>query len=227
MSESGKNWTGFLDRLGHDLREPLRAVNAFSELLNEAAKGRLDAECDRFLGEIAGGASRMSLIVDGLSRYALALEAKDAGAEASLQLAFDAVAAGLNGEIQACGARVTSDPLPRVAVKLERLMQLLENLIRNSLRFRQDGAAPVIHVSAELREPDQWTIRVRDNGIGVAPEDRETIFQPFARVHGRRYPGAGLGLTICRAIVENYGGAIRVEPGAGPGTVISFTLPGV
>ena len=225
MSQTPDNWAQFLDRLTHDLREPLRAVHAFSELLNEAAKDRLDPECVRFLEEILAGSSRMSTIVDALSRYALALEEKDTGAEASLQLAFDAAIAALDGEIQASGATVTGDPLPRVGVRLERLIQLLDNLIGNSLRFRQNAAAPVIHVSAQLLSPDQWTIRVRDNGIGVAPEDREAIFKPFVRMHGRKYPGVGLGLTICREIVENHGGTIRIEPAKDAGSVVVFTLP--
>jgi signal transduction histidine kinase len=225
MSQTPDNWAQFLDRLAHDLREPLRAVHAFSELLNEAAKDRLDPECGRFLEEILAGSSRVSTIVDALSRYALALEEKDTGAEASLQLACDAAIAALDGEIQASGAIVSVDPLPRVGVRIERLIQLLGNLLGNSLRFRQDAAAPVIHVSAQLLSPDQWTISVRDNGIGVAPEDRETIFKPFVRVHGRKYPGVGLGLTICRAIVENHGGTIRIEPSEDAGSVVVFTLP--
>ena len=178
MSESGKNWAHFFDRLVHDLREPLRAVHTFSELLNDAAKDRLDPECGRCLEEILAGSSRLNTIVDGLSRYALALGEKNTGASASLQLAFDAAVAALDGEIRASGATVTSDPLPCVAVRLERLIQLLGNLIGNSLRFRQDSAAPVVHVSAQMLAPDQWTIRVRDNGIGVAPEDCEAIFKP-------------------------------------------------
>jgi signal transduction histidine kinase len=227
MSETPENRAQFLDRLAHDLREPLRAVHAFSELLNEAAKDRLDPECGRFLEEILAGSSRMGIILDALSRYALALGEKETGAEASLQLAFDAAIASLDGEIQASGATVTSDPLPRVGVPLERLIQLLGNLIGNSLRFRQNAAAPVIHVSAQLLSPDQWTIRVRDNGIGVAPEDREAIFKPFVRVHGRKYPGVGLGLTICREIVENHGGTIRIEPAKDAGSLCTFTLPAV
>lgn len=229
MSESGKNWAHFFDRLVHDLREPLRAVHTFSELLNDAAKDRLDPECGRCLEEILAGSSRLNTIVHGLSRYALALGEKNTGASASLQLAFDAAVAALDGEIRASGATVTSDPLPCVAVRLERLIQLLGNLIGNSLRFRQDSAAPVVHVSAQMLAPDQWTIRVRDNGIGVAPEDCEAIFKPFVRIHGRKYAGVGLGLTICREIVENYGGAIwmepRIEPAKEAGSQVVFTLP--
>jgi signal transduction histidine kinase len=166
----------------------------------------------------------MSTLIDGLSRYALSLGETD-GSEASLQLAFDTVVAGLADEIQAAGATVTSDRLPRVGVKLERLIQLLENLIGNSLRFRRE-AAPVIHVSAQPAPADEWEIRVSDNGIGIAREDCEKIFNPFAKIHGRKYPGAGLGLTICRTIVDNYGGSIWMEPGVdGMGSVFVFTLP--
>ncbi len=229
MNQTDKNWGLFLDRLAHDLREPLRSIRSFSELLGEAAKGRLDPQCDRFLEEIIAGSANMGTLIDGLSQYALAVEEEDSGADASLQLAFDTVVTGLHDEIQASGATVTSDRLPRVSVKIERLIQLLGNLIGNSLRFRRK-AAPVIHVGAEPVAVDDgaadlWLIRVSDNAIGVPPEYHEAIFKPFARIHGRSFPGAGLGLTICRKIVENHGGTIRVEPGTEVGSVFLFTLP--
>jgi chemotaxis family two-component system sensor kinase Cph1 len=130
----------------------------------------------------------------------------------------------LGEQIRASGATVTAVDLPRVNLSLERSMQLLENLIGNALRFRSD-APPVIRVSASSGDDGMWMIRVEDNGIGVAREDCEAIFEPFMRVAGKRFPGTGLGLTICRRIVEAHGGTIRMESSQGQGSLCIFTLP--
>jgi signal transduction histidine kinase len=223
-TENGQ-WAEFLDRLVHDLREPLRSVGAFSELLEENAGGRLDAEGDRALGEILAGASKMGTLLEGLSGYSLALrESADTVSAASLQSAFKIVLAELDSRIRACGATVTGVDLPKVNVGLERLMQLLRNLIGNSLIFRS-AAAPVIRISAAQEAAGIWAIQVEDNGIGIAPEDCEAIFKPFMRVEGKKYGGVGLGLSICRRIVEAHGGTIRMESTPGRGSICTFTLP--
>jgi len=220
-SESAQS-VEFLDRLVHDLREPLRSIGVFSELLSEIAKDRLGAEGDRVLSEILAGASRMGTLLEGLAGYSLAL--RESSGPASLQSAFRIVIANLDAEIRACDASVTAVDLPKVNVGLERLMQLLENLIGNSLRFRSE-AAPVIRISAAPETADMCTISVEDNGIGIAPEDCEAVFKPFMRVAGKKYPGAGLGLAICRSIVEAHGGTIRMESALGRGSTCTFTLP--
>jgi len=212
----------FLDRLVHDLREPLRSIGAFSELLSEIANGRLGAEGDRVLSEILAGVAKMGTLLDGLAGYSLAL--RESSGPASLQSAFRIVVANLDSQIRACDASVTAADLPKVNVSLERLMQLLENLIGNSLRFRSE-AAPVIRISAAPETAGIRTISVEDNGIGIAPEDCEAIFKPFMRVAGKKYPGAGLGLTICRSIVEAHGGTIRMKSAPGRGSICTFTLP--
>jgi signal transduction histidine kinase len=207
----------FLDRLVHDLREPLRSIGVFSELLAEIAKGRLGDEGDRAVGEILAGASKMGTLLDGLSGYSLAL--RESSESASLQSALAIVVANLEDD-----AIVTGVDLPRLGVSLERLMQLLENLIGNSLRFRSQ-AAPEIRISATPDASEMWTIQVQDNGIGIAPENCEAIFKPFIKVEGRKYPGAGLGLAICKSIVEAHGGTIRMESTLGRGSICTFTLP--
>lgn len=219
-----EQWAEFLDRLVHDLREPLRSINAFSELLAEMAKGRLGAEGDQVLTEILGGTSRMRTLLEGLSAYSLALREPAEGAGASLQSAFKIVIAALEEQIRACDATVVGADLPRLNVSLERLMQLLENLIGNSLRFRSE-APPTIQVSAAPEADGMWAISVEDNGIGIAAEDCAAIFRPFMRVEGKKYPGAGLGLSICRRIVEAHGGTIHMESTPGRGSVCTFTLP--
>lgn len=225
-SDRDADWADFLDRLVHDLREPLRSVHAFSELLSETAEDRLGIDGDEAIREILSGTTRIRTLIDGLSGYSLALrESANAGDSpaASLQLAFNIVLDAWDKQIRACGATVTAENLPKVGVSLERLMQLLENLIGNSLKFRSD-APPVVRVSAHP-EADGWIIAVEDNGMGIDPSDCERIFQPFTRIHGRKHPGAGLGLPLCRKIVEAHGGWIRMGPRAEGGSVCTFWLP--
>lgn len=221
--DQDRDWAEFLDRLVHDLREPLRSVHAFSELLSETAKERLGIDGDEAIREILSGTTRIRTLIDGLSGYSLALRESADSRGASLQLAFNIVLDALDSQIRASGATVTADNLPKVGVSLERLMQLLENLIGNSLKFQGD-APPVVRVSARP-EGDGWTIEVEDNGMGIDPADSERIFQPFTRIHGRKRPGAGLGLAMCRKIVEAHGGAIRMSPRAEGGSVCTFWLP--
>jgi signal transduction histidine kinase len=224
----------FLDRLVHDLREPLRSIGSFSELLAEIAEGRLDAEGNRVLSEILSGATKLGTLLDGLAGYSAALRgsAVSSSGTSSLPSALKIVVAQMAEQIRMSGAtvsgvEVTGGQLPCLAIGLEPLMKLLENLIGNSLRFRSE-AAPVIRISAAPdAAPDKdglWAIRVEDNGIGIAPEDCETVFLPFKRVAGKKYPGSGLGLTVCKTIVEAHGGTIRMASGPGGGAVCTFTL---
>lgn len=218
------DWPRFLDRLVHDLREPLRSMYAFTELFGELAKGRLGTEGDHMIEEILSGAERMRTLIDAISGYSLALQEQANGVSASLQLALDIAADSNDGLVRENGARITGDSLPRVAVPLEQLTRLFENLISNALRFRREEP-PVIRVSASEDSPGWWLVRVEDNGIGIAPQDLRNIFEPFSRIHGRKYPGVGMGLAICRAIVEKHGGRIRMESVPGSGSTCCFTLP--
>jgi len=220
-------WVEFLDRLVHDLREPLRSIHTFSELLAEVARDRLGSEGDQFLNEILGSASRVRILIDGVAKYSLAVRKSSDPAGASLQLAFNIAVMSLEEPIKSSGATINGTGLPKVAVSLERLIQFFENLLGNSLRFR-GSAPPLISVSAESDEAAAgWRVRVEDNGMGIAPADLERIFKPFARAVGKELPGVGLGLSICRKIVEAHGGTIRMESQPGRGSVCSFTLPAV
>jgi signal transduction histidine kinase len=231
-----KAWAEFLDRLVHDVREPLRTINAFSELLHEIANARLGAEGEELVGEILAGTTRIRGLIDGVSAYSSAIRGSGLPVSdgASLQSAFNITLATLGDQIDAEGATVTGIDLssseegddgaaPRVAVSLERLMQLFENVIGNSLRFRSE-APPVIAVSGR-QQSGQWSIQVEDNGIGIDPADCEAVFRPFMRVQGRQYGGAGLGLSVCRKIVENHGGSIQIAPRPEGGAICTFTLP--
>jgi light-regulated signal transduction histidine kinase (bacteriophytochrome) len=218
------DWQRIFDRLVHDLREPLRSITSFSELLSEVAKERLGAEGELAIGEVLAGAARMRILIDGISRFSATLQPHEDESQASLQLAFDMATLALASQIKATGATVTGDGLPKVAVKLDRFSVLMENLIGNSLLFRAEPS-PVITVLAEPDTEKDWRVRVEDNGIGIRPEDCEAVFNPFVRIHGRKYPGAGMGLAVCRNIVQNHGGRIWMEPGRNGGAICSFTLP--
>jgi signal transduction histidine kinase len=225
-------WPEFLDRLVHDMREPFRSIAVFSELLIEMAKDPIGGQGDHILGEILDGTSRAAALLDGVSGYSLALrEASISSFPATaLQSAFKIVVANLETQIRESNATVTGvavpegEQPPKLSIGLERLMQLLHSLIANSLRFRS-VAPPVLRVSAAPLEDGTWAIRVEDNGIGIASENLEAVFQPFMRVEGRKYPGAGLGLSICRKIVEAHGGWIRMDSVPAGGSTCTFTLP--
>ena len=126
--------------------------------------------------------------------------------------------------IEESGAQVTCDPLPTIEGDATQLIQVFQNLVGNAIKFR-DEKAPSVHVSAE-RKANEWVFAVRDNGIGIAPEDSERIFRIFQRLHGRgEYPGTGIGLAVCKRIVERHGGRIWVESKPGNGSVFYFTIP--
>ncbi len=209
----------------HDLQEPLRKISSFAELLQRRYAGRLDADADRFIRYIVEGAGRLrQLIVDllnysRLGRGGLALSDVDVG-----QL-VDRVLDVLHPRIAESGAVVEHGPLPAVVGDRGQLEQLFLNLVSNALKFTREGRAPRVTISAG-REGADWRFCVEDNGIGIAPEFFEKLFVPFKRLHGRlQYPGTGIGLAICRRVVERHGGRIWIESAAGGGARFCFTLP--
>jgi two-component system, chemotaxis family, sensor kinase Cph1 len=222
--ESRAEWIAFIERLVHDLREPLRSINVFAELIQESGDA-LQPETRQFLDEIRGGGSRMQVLLEGLAGYAMSMhEATAAPASTSLQSAFKIVLANMGEKIRAANATVTAGDLPRVAISLERAMQLFEQIIGNALRFRAERPV-VIEISAVEEDGGMWKIEVQDNGIGIPPEYEAEVFRPFVRVEGKKYPGAGMGLAICKRIVEAHGGAMSMRAAAQGGVVCCFTLP--
>lgn len=216
---SNEDLAWFLDRMIHDLREPLRSVHSYSELLSENPPA---PAADLARGEILSGAVRIRSLVDALAGYALALRPSEG--PASLGLAMNMALTALDRDVRETGATVSGDGLPRVALSLERAEQLLEILIANSLRFRGDRA-PEVSIAAAASDPGWWLVTVRDNGIGMQPDECESVFRPFMRLHGRKFGGVGLGLTAARCIVENHGGKIWIESKPGEGCVCHLTLP--
>jgi signal transduction histidine kinase len=237
-SESDRQWPRFFDRLVHDLREPLRSITAFTQLLNESLLNEallnqtppddphepLNPQAQHAIEEILSSANRMKMLIEAVSRYSATLQNDGSASAASLQLALDMTTLTLQTEIEACGASVIGSGLPRVQAGLDQLGRIFEALIRNSLLFRALDP-PVIRVSAERDASGNWLISVEDNGIGIEPADREAIFDPFTRMCDRKYPGVGMGLAICRNIVRNHGGIIWMEPASVRGAICRFTLP--
>lgn len=208
----------------HDLQEPLRMVASYTQLLASRYRGKLDSDADEFIAYAVDGAGRMQRLINdllALSRVAT-VPGDVSRTDANLALGFARV--NMEAMIDETGAVVTSEDLPEVTADETQLSQVFQNLIANSLKFRGDEP-PRVHVSAEHGEGG-WVFRVKDNGIGFDQEHAERIFQVFQRLHPRgRYDGTGIGLSICRKIVERHGGRIWAESAPGMGATFYFTIP--
>jgi PAS domain S-box-containing protein len=209
----------------HDLQEPLRMVASYTQLLARRYKGKLDEDADEFIGFAVDGARRMQELINDLLTYSrvgtrpLQLEAVDTNQ------VVDQVLSDLAITIAESHARVIRDELPMVQGDAIQLRQLFQNLIANAIKFHRPHEEPHVHVSATPRQ-GEWTFSVRDNGVGIEPQYQERIFALFQRLHSRaEYPGTGIGLAICKKIVERHGGQIRVDSAPGSGTTFLFSLP--
>jgi len=209
----------------HDLQEPLRMVASYTQLLARRYSGKLGEDADEFIGFAVDGARRMQELINDLLTYsrvgsrALELEAVDVGK------AVDGVIVDLGGAIDDSQATVTrDDDFPTIEADPRQVQQIFQNLIANGIKFRRADVAPEVHVSAR-REDDTWHFAVTDNGIGIEQQYLDRIFVLFQRLHSRSdYPGTGIGLAICRRIVERHGGTIQVHSKPGQGTTFEFTL---
>jgi PAS domain S-box-containing protein len=224
LARSNQELEQFAYVASHDLQEPLRAVTGYLGLLEGQLAAKLDDNGRHRIAGAVQGAQRMhTLITDllALSRVGTrgqAFEATDLNTV--LDLALDSLRAGM----AETGATVTRDPLPTLRADAVQMTQLFQNLIGNAIKFRGEQA-PEIHVGAG-RQPDRWVLSVRDNGIGIEPQYYDRIFLIFQRLHTRRlYPGTGIGLAICKKIVERHGGSICVESQPGQGSTFYFTIP--
>ena len=215
----------FAYALTHDLQEPIRMVVNFTQLLARECEGKLGGEADQFIAYSVEGALRIEALLKALLAY-WEVSGREQDGFASLDCGAVLAKAlfNLQAAIAESGAIVTSDPLPTVVAEEVMLTQLFQNLISNSIKFR-GGETPRIHVSAE-RDGEGCLFSVRDNGIGIEPRDAERVFGMFKRLHGSEVPGTGIGLALCKKIVERKGGRIWVESEAGRGATFKFTVPG-
>jgi PAS domain S-box-containing protein len=224
LRESNEQLRQFVGAAAHDLRSPLNSVNAIAQVLSSRYTDKLGNEGNQLLGYISNGVTRMSHFLEDLLAYAHASHfERDETAPASLDDAFKQALENLRAEIETSGAEVTAESLPTVAANETHLVQLMQNLIGNALKYRS-VEAPRVQVAAE-KNGTHWTVKVSDNGIGIEPQYADEIFRPFRRLHGEDVPGSGIGLATCAKIVSGYGGRIWVDSKPGHGSTFFATLP--
>ena len=224
LKRSNEDLEQFAYIASHDLQEPLRMVASFTQLLQEEYKDKLGKEANEYIYYAVDGATRMQNLIRDLLEYAH-IEKTDTSSElVNCTDIIKQVLINLQQVIKETNAEVTQDPLPTVMGSSIRLLQLFQNLIGNAIKYRGDNP-PKIHIKAE-RKNAEWLFSIRDNGIGIDPKHSERIFQIFQRLHGReKYSGTGIGLALCKKIVEQHKGKLWVESILDKGSTFYFTLP--
>jgi len=224
LERSNKELEQFAYVASHDLQEPLRMITSYSQLLERRYKDKLDGDALEFIDYVVDGAKRMQELINDLLAYSRVGTRGHEFEAIDMEAVYNRVLSNLQVAIEEQRAEVSHDPLPKVMADGLQLVQLLQNLIGNAIKFHGD-APPKVHVSAEVQNQEALFC-VSDQGIGFEPEYAERIFQVFQRLHGKRsYPGTGIGLAICKKIVERHGGRIWVESQLDKGAKFYFTLP--
>jgi light-regulated signal transduction histidine kinase (bacteriophytochrome) len=213
----------------HDLQEPLRMVASYTQLLAKRYEGRLDAEADEFIAYAVDGANRMQKLINDLLTYSRVGTRGRQLKPTDSQAAFEAARANLRRAIEEAGAEVVClGELPTVVGDHTQLVQLFQNLISNAIKFSREEQEPRVEVGAKrllAGQEEEWLFWVRDNGIGIEERYKERIFRIFQRLHGKEeYGGTGIGLAVCKKIVERHGGRIWVDSEVGEGSTFYFTL---
>ncbi len=237
LQRSNKELEQFASAASHDLQEPLRVISGFARLVEERYKGKLDQKADDFIGNIVDGAARMHRLIGDLLDYSRVTTRGKPFKPVDCNDALQKALANLRTAIDEAGAEITAGPLPVVPADETQLVRLFQNLVGNAVKYRRREEAPRVQVSAGI-VPDRreqaaraagpekgWLFLVRDNGIGIESRNFERIFEIFQRLHPRSdYPGTGIGLAICKKIVERHGGRIWVESEFGKGSSFFFIL---
>jgi signal transduction histidine kinase len=224
LARSNADLEQFAYVASHDLQEPLRMVAAYTQLLSERYKGQLDANADKFIGYASEGALRMQVLIQDLLAFSRVGRAGSTSAPIDCDGVMQEVLQTLAPTIQESGAAVNYADLPEIWADRTQMAQVFQNLIGNAIKFH-GTEPPKISVQAEKQEKE-WLFTVSDNGIGIAAESAENIFVVFQRLHARtEYPGNGIGLSICKKIIERGGGRIWVESEPGCGSAFKFTVP--
>jgi PAS domain S-box-containing protein len=224
LKRSNEELDQFAYIASHDLQEPLRMVASYTQLLSRRYKGKLDADADQFIAFAVDGATRMQRLIRDLLAFSRVGTTGQILVDTSSETALGQAIANLRDAISDSSALVTHDPLPSVKADETQLTQLFQNLIGNGIKYQNPGV-PRVHISATRNGGGKWTFSVKDNGLGIAPQYFERIFDMFQRLHKREeFAGTGIGLAICKKIVERHGGVISVASQPGQGSTFSFAL---
>ncbi|MGB7415231.1 MAG: ATP-binding protein, partial [Thermosynechococcaceae cyanobacterium] len=224
LTRSNRDLEQFAYVASHDLREPLRKVKSFSELLLQGYQDQLDSTAQQYINFMTSGVDRMEALIQDLLTYSRLSQDTNTLIAVDLNMALESVLHDLELLIGEHQVTITHTDLPTVTANATAMQQLFLNLISNAIKFRSD-TPPTIHITAQRRQ-QEWLFSVQDNGIGIKPKFKDRIFVIFQRLHSRtQYPGTGIGLALCRRIVENLGGRIWVESDAEQGSTFYFTLP--
>ena len=224
LTRSNKDLEQFAYVASHDLQEPLRAVAGCLQVLQKRYQDKLDARADELIGHAVDGSRRMQALVEGLLAFSRVGTRSGEFKPVNGDEALDSALKNLATAIQESGASVTRDPFPTLKADPLQLTLLFQNLIGNAIKFRGDQP-PQIHLSAAYHD-GHWILSIKDNGIGIEPQYFERIFVIFQRLHTRKeYPGTGIGLSICKKIVERHGGRISVESIPGQGCTFRCSFP--
>ncbi len=224
LDRSRQELEQFVYMASHDLQEPLRMVASYTKLLAKRYRGMLDDDADDFISYAVDGADRMQRMIHNMLKYSRVNRTdENEMIPTDCEYVLRDALANLRLVIDESGAVITHDPLPVVMADDEQLVQVFQNLIGNAIKFRKDER-PEIHISAEYKKRS-WIFYVCDNGTGIGEQDRDRIFQIFQRAHDReKYSGTGIGLAICKKIIEQHGGQIGVRSEPGKGSTFYFSI---
>jgi PAS domain S-box-containing protein len=224
LNRSNEELGQFASIASHDLQEPLRMVSSYTQLLARRYKGKLDTEADEFIDFAVDGAERMQRLIQDLLTFSRVGSGGKELVETSSEVALQAALDNLRGAIADSGAVVTHDALPAVLADASQLIQLFQNLVGNAIKYHDTGT-PHVHVAAARSAGRKWTFSVQDDGMGIDPQHFDKIFGMFQRLHrGKTFTGTGIGLAICKKIVERHGGSISVDSRPEHGSTFHFAL---